>query len=207
MNHPRNTNSRFESGDPDSDVDASSATVTLIGGHIKRSISRVAALPSFPLRIPFSEHRRRRLAFGNSRLDLVVARKHVASKLARDWYAFSNGTRGRNKSYLQSDALNNTAALLHLVTRPDGTSYLHCLRAPMDYATPPSEPRLYGLGNSTPSDLGALHRFDSWTARTNYLSRETPRKCHEVEFVHDAASISLIPALRRFVTVEIIEPP
>jgi len=145
MNHPRNTNSRFESGDPDSDVVTSSATVALIGGIVDRSASRVVALPASPLRIPFSEHRRRRLAFGNSRLDLLAARSLVASKIARDWYAFSNGTRGRHMSYLQSDALNNTAALLHLVTRSDGSRYLRCLRDPTDYATPPAEPRLYGL--------------------------------------------------------------
>ena len=31
--------------------------------------------------------------------------------------------------------------------------------------------------------------------------------CHEVDFVHGAAPISSIPAWRRFVTVDVIEPP
>jgi len=63
------------------------------------------------------------------------------------------------------------------------------------------------LGNTTQSDLGALHRFDSWTARTNYSSSETPRACREVRFVHDAAPISSIPAWRRLVNVDVVDPP
>jgi len=137
MNYPRDTNTRFEDGASDSDVDASAATVTLIGKITDRTDARVLAIPSFPLGPATSEHRRRRLAFGNSRLDVLRSRSNVATGIARDWYAFTNGNRNRYKSYLPADALHNTAALLHLVKRPDGTSYLHCLRAPIDFATPP----------------------------------------------------------------------
>ena len=84
-------------------------------------------------------------------MNLVETRKHLFKKMVQDWYAFSTVNLIRYKFYLPLDALKGTVGLLHLVTRQDASRFLHCLWAPIDYASSPAEPRLYGLRNTISS--------------------------------------------------------
>ena len=203
--YARAWNHRYEDGADESDVDASAETVSKIGKDSASEMPRLVALASVPLPVDISPFRMRRLGSGNCRLGILSTRTTVLHSLAKDYYEFTPGAFGQNNHYLPADALENTLGFLHLVVKDNGSRYLHCLRSPIDYASPPAEPRLYGVGNTTPTDFGSLHRLVDWTPGTTFNSPTAPRQAMEVTFVRENTPVHGIPSWRRLVLCDIVD--
>jgi len=128
----------------------------------------------------------------------------IKSDSTRLVQVFERQPRQAQSVSISLDALKNTLCILPVVLRPDGRSFIHCLRSPMNYASSPAEPRLYGLGNTNSTNSGSLYWFNDRTLRTNLNSPATTRMCHTVHFFNKT-NIPSVPAFHRFVLCNIVE--